>query len=282
MAEENETDDVETEETEETEEQKPDPKEAEARRLGWKPQEEWDDSGGGNWLPADKFLDRNEHLKARGDKILQAQVQRQTRQIDELRQTINDLGGLLKKSESRMYKKALNDLEKRRDAAVDEGDADAYRRIEAERKDLEAQVEQEEEEAKKTQPQTKQTDEAFIEWLPDNAWYDPTDDDFDPEIAAFADGIAPQVAKKQLIGKQFYDEVTRQVKKKFPDRFGNPQRQKAPAVEGGGNKGGGNGSSLWGKVDKEGRDAFKRFVKEGVFEDKKEDREQYAQDYLEG
>ncbi len=204
----------------------------------------------------------------------------QTRQIANLEQTIKDLGAHLTKAENRAYQKALNEIEAKAEKAVEDGDPDAYRRAKGEIKDLEQEVKAE---AKvETKPVSKE-DPDFDDWVSDNAWYDPKDDGFDVEMAAFADSIAPQIGRTGAIGTAFYDRIKGEVKKKFPDRFGNQRRRQAPAVEGAGGGGGGNGKTLWSQVPKEvQRNEFKAFVSQGLYEDTPKGREKYADIYLNG
>jgi hypothetical protein len=259
--------------------------ETEARKMGWRPEEEWDDSGGGTWLDAKTFTERNEYLKDRGDKILKAEIAKQSaeiakqnRQIGTLGQTIKDLGTHLTKADQRAYQKALKELESKADKAVEEGDPDAYRRAKGEMKDLEQEVKAEAKQETKPAPVN---DPAYDTWLPDNSWYDQNDDGFDPKMAAFADSIVKQVARTGLTGEAYFKRITAEVKKEFPDRFGNQRRRQAPAVEGARPGGGGNGKTAWSKVPKEVQQgAFKRFVEQGLYEDTKEGREEYAEIYI--
>lgn len=262
----------------------PTPQEADARKMGWRPEEEWDDSGTANWLPAAKYLERNERLAKRGDRILQADVARLTRQNTSLENTLGELKEYLTKADNRALQKARKELEAKADKAVEEGDTDAYRHAKVEMKDLEqeAKAEAKAQPAKKPAAANPDDDPEFQGWLPDNTWYDPKDDGFDAELAAFADSVAPQIGRTGLVGKPFYERIATEVKKKFPDRFGNQRRKQAQAVEGGGRGGGGNGKTLWAEVGKDGHEAFKNFVGQGIYKDTREDREKYADVYING
>ena len=250
---------------------------AEAERLGWRPVEEWDGDTD-NWLPKDKYVERQERLRKRADRTLQTQNDKLGREIASLKTTIEDLGKHLTKADQRAYVKAARDLETTADRAAEDGDMDAYRKAKTEMKDLVQEVKTEEPNTRVPSPDN---DVDFQSWLPDNAWYDPKDDDFDVELAGYADFIASQVGKKGLSGNPFYEAITKEVKKKFPDRFGNSRRRQAPAVEGGNNRGAG-GKTLWDQVSNEDRKVFKSFVKQGLYKDDKEGREAYADIYVNG
>ena len=277
------TDTTEGQEQEQEQEQQaePTPAEVQATKAGWRPKEDWDDGGSAEWMDAEQFNERNERLADRGDKILKAEISTLNRKVQSMGQTIEDAADYMKKADARAYKKAQRDLEAKADKAVEEGDPDAYKAAKGEMKDLEQEVKAE---AKQTKAVVYAPDDdpAFQGWLPDNAWYDPQDDGFDPELTSFADSIAPAIGRTGLVGKPFYDRIAKEVKKKFPDRFGNQRRKQAQAVEGGGNPGGGNGKTLWDDVPKDARAVFKRNVADGLFKDDKAGREEYAELYVNG
>lgn len=259
----------------------PTPAEVKASKAGWRPKDEWDDSGSGIWMDAEQFNERNERLANRGDKILKAEISSLTRTNASLERLLGEVKNHLTKADSRAYKRALKDLEAKADKAVDEGDPDAYRSAKGEMKELEQEVKAETKPEKKS-VSSPDDDPAFQGWLPDNSWYDPRDEGFDAELASFADSIAPQIARTGLVGTPFYDRIAKEVKRKFPEHFGNQRRKQAQAVESGGSGGGGNGKTLWSQVPKTDQAVFKRFVSEGLYKDTKEDREKYADVYING
>ncbi len=278
------TDETEGQEREQEQEQKqqadPSPAEKQATKSGWRPKEEWDEGGSAQWMDAAQFNERNERLANRGDKILKAEIASQGRQIQSMKKTIEDAADYMKKSDVRAYKKAVRDLESKADKAVEEGDTDAYKAAKGEMKELEQEVKEEARQAPKAAP--PDDDPAFQDWLPDNAWYDPQDEGFDPELASYANGIAQAIGSTGAVGKPFYERVTKEVKKKFPEHFGNQRRKQAQAVESGGGGGGGNGKTLWSEVPKEARGIFKRNVADGLFKDDAAGREEYAELYVNG
>ena len=230
-------------------------------------------------MDAEQFNERNERLANRGDKILKAEISSLTRKVSSMERTLGEAAEHLKKADARAYQKALKEIEVKADKAVEEGDTDAYRRAKGEIKELEQEIKAETKVEAKPVPKE---DPDFDDWVSGNAWYDPKDDDFDVEMAAFADSIAPQIGRTGAVGTAFYDRIKNEVKKKFPDRFGNQRRRQPPAVEGAGGGGGGNGKTLWSQVPKEARTEFKRFVGEGYYKDDNEGREKYADIYING
>ncbi len=125
-------------------------------------------------------------------------------------------------------------------------------------------------------------DPVYDAWLAGNAWYDPQDEAFDVEMASYADSIVKQTARTGLNQQALYERMTTEIKKKFPDRFGNQRRKQAAAVEGAGGGGGGNGKTLWSQVPRDARAEFKRFTGQGLYKDTKEGQEEYADIYVNG
>lgn len=269
----------ETEQEQEQKQAEPTPQEVEARKMGWRPKEEWDDDGSAQWLDADAFNERNTRLADRGDKILKAEINSLTRKMNSMERTLGEAAEHIKKATALGYKKALKEIEAKADKAVEEGDTDAYHRAKGEMQELEQEVKAE------TKVETKpvpKDDPDFDGWLSDNVWYDPKDDAYDVEMASYADSIVGSVGRTGLQGRGLYDRMTAEMKKKFPDRFGNQRRRQAPAVEGAGAGGGSNGKTLWSQVPKEARAEFKRFVGQGLYKDDKEGQEKYAEIYTNG
>ena len=274
-----ETEKIVTDAVDEAQQAEPTPQEVEARKMGWRPETEWDDSGEATWLPAEDFMKRNERLKDRGDKILKAEISKLNRQVASMERTMGDFSAHLTKAENRAYQKALKEIEVKAEKAVEEGDTDAYRRAKGEIKDLEQEVKAE---AKTAPTPAPKADPDYDSWIIDNSWYDPATESFDPEMAHYAGGVSNEIARLNLPNVAFLARVAVEVKKKFPDRFGNQRRRQAPAVEGAGGGGGGNGKTLWSQVPKEARTEFKRFVGEGYYKDDNEGREKYADIYING
>lgn len=261
----------------------PTAQEVDARKLGWRPETEWDDSGGGTWLDAGEFVQRNERLADRGDKILKAEVSSLKREVLSMKQTLGEAADHLKKADARAYKKALKDLEIKADKAVEEGDTDGYRAAKGELKELEQEVKAEIPQAKKP-VLTPDDDPVFDAWLAENAWYDPREGGFDAEMRTFVNqqsrSVSDMAQARGLSQQQYYQAITATAKKKFPDRFGNQRRKQAQEVETGSGGGGGNSKTLWLEVPKEARATFKRFVSEGLYTDDAAGREKYAEIYV--
>lgn len=246
--------------------------EAKAREMGWRPKEEWegDDSG---WMEAPAFVERQEKLTDRADVAAQNEIKRLKGELTTLRseqaetkQTIEDFKGWQTKAEERIYKKALKDLQAQQRAAVESGDTDAF---DSASKEIGELVEETRKPAETRQPPENP---AFKDWKRDNTWYEKN-----YELTAFAEQIGPIIARSERFNPEdpaFYERITEEVRKKYPEAFENPNRKRPGAVEESG--GGGKKGDTIADLPREAKEAGERFVKQGLFKDMKE----YAKDYF--
>jgi DNA-binding transcriptional ArsR family regulator len=189
--------------------------EAAARAQGWVPKEEW--TGEGKWRDAESFLDRGELFQ----KI--DQYRRETR---ELKKNQEAFATHLQKVRELEYKRALDTLRREKKDALVEGDPEAVIlvdekiaaiREEAARASFAAEA----------QPQRNEPHPEFVEWTNQNKWYVT-----DEPMAAYADRLGAKLAERGLPPNEVLKEVAAQVRREFPNRFTNPNRAKASAVEG--------------------------------------------------
>ena len=69
-------------------------------------------------------------------------------------------------------------------------------------------------------------------------------------------------------------EVTEEVRRRFPEKFGNPRREKPNRVEGGGTPSGRSGKKGYADLPPEAKAACDRFVKQGLMT-----KEEYVKDF---
>ena len=76
---------------------------------------------------------------------------------------------------------------------------------------------------------SNQPDPTFVQWNEDNPWFGK-----DTELTEEANLIGEVIKRKQptLIGEAFLDEVTKRVKKAYPEKFTNTNRARPSPVEG--------------------------------------------------
>ena len=199
------------------------PTELKAKEQGWVPQEEWDGEPD-QWRPAKEFLDRGELFKKIDD---------QSRTIKEFRKALVDMQKHNAKIAEVEYKRAYEALKQQKKEALLEGDADAVIDID-EKMDLVKDAQK----AASAAPQVPDVQEplhpAFNAWKDRNGWYDTN-----RAMRAFADRVGAEAAARGASVTDVLNIVEQEVKKEFADKFTNPNRAKAPGVEGSSNKGGG-------------------------------------------
>lgn len=212
-------------------EQSPDPvepqvSETEQRAMadGWVPKEEWAGDPE-QWRPAKEFLDRGELFK---------KIDEQKRELKHLRTAIDDLGKHHAQVKAIAFKEALATLRAQKKEALETGDADAVIAID----DRIAET-REAQKAAEAQPPVVAPEQAdvlhpdFVRWEARNAWYKT-----ERAMKVFADDVARETVAKGISDPaSVLMEVDKQVRKEFPNKFENPNRAKAGAVEGGTPKG---------------------------------------------
>jgi len=211
--------------------------EEKARKQGWVPQEEF--KGDPEiWRSAEEFNKRGEEIlpivKERLEKTLSQndQILKDNQDIklelQKTKETMSELNDFYKGTEERAFKKALNELKKEQKTAAAAGDADKVLEISAEIEGVrDAMVK---EPAKTPDKSTVSPD--FKPWQDNNKWYGT-----DPELTTYADSVLSYVGRvKYPSDVEFYEAVTEEVKKRFPDSFENANKKKPSAVDGGGGK----------------------------------------------
>lgn len=203
-----------------------------ARRLGWRPQEEY--NGKRDWVPADKFIETAEtelpvlrenfrRLDARYVK----DVGDLNGKITEMQTVLKDFREFASRGEQRAYEKAKKELLEKRDVAVAHADTETFKAIDKEIEELDKSV-------KPTAPERKidanappAPDPAITSWIADNAWFTT-----DQELMAYAKAQDKFLidTKPGISVADRLDEVKNRTKKEFPDKFGNPRREQASSV----------------------------------------------------
>lgn len=195
------------------------PIELQAMEQGWVPQDQWEGDPEA-WRPAKEFVDRGELFK----KI--DEVRRENKRLKEGHEELLKHHMNVRKL---AYEQALADLKAQKKAALADGDVDAVVEIDEridEAKEAQRQAQTQEVE------QANQPDPVFVEWMDRNDWYVK-----DMAMKAVADEVARRAflsgeRDKELLLKA----AEKAVRKEFPHKFTNPNRERAGAVEGSTNK----------------------------------------------
>lgn len=197
----------------------PSPVEQQALAQGWVPEDEWTGDPA-QWRPAKEYVDRGELYKKIDD------VKRENRK---LREAFDALGQHHAKVNKLAYERALADLKEKKKEALAEGDVNAVVEIDDQIAEHRAAVQQPAQVAQPTGPHPD-----YTAWIAKNTWYTA-----DQDMKQFADTVASNYAiqNNERDPSAILAEVDRRVRKAFPQKFVNPNRDKPGSVEGSTNKG---------------------------------------------
>lgn len=233
-------------------EQAPRDYDAEARKHGWTPKEEFKGDPA-RWVDAQRFVERADEVMP----LLKKQNEGLKREIDGLKKTFKEAKAHFDKTEERAYQRALSELQSRHDEAVETGDVQAARKVMSEMRDLQAPAPVAEE-----GPSEEQLRQELNDWIETTQWYGP-----DADRTKYADLQASLMGKAvDWPGgqKAWLDELEKRVDRKFTAPKPNP-------VNGGGNRGGGARSGKsFADLPAEDKKACDKFVTAGIFKDRAE------------
>jgi hypothetical protein len=197
----------------------PSPVEQRAMEQGWVPQDQWEGSPD-DWRPAKEFVDRGELL---------SKISEQKRELKSIRSAMEEFGKHHSRVRQVEYERALASLKAQKKEALNDGNADAVIEIDD-------QIDAVKEEARKSQQPVPQVntepDPIYTTWVNKNSWYNS-----ERAMKAFADEVARETfASGERDRAVILASVEKAVKKEFPHKFTNPNREKAGPVEGSTNK----------------------------------------------
>lgn len=233
-----------------------------AAEQGWAPKDKWQGD-------ADKWVDAKAFIR-RGPEFMKRTLQKQDADLADMKQTMERMARVAETAQKRAYEQAVSDLKAQRREAITNGDPDTVDAIDQRIESLDKPETAE----KKPDAASPDGDPHFKAFQGENAWYGP---DGDIEATAYAEQIAPVVGRKWK-GAEFYQRIGEEVRKKFPDKFRNPARSRAAAVEGGGAAGysrRGNGKG-YADLPSDAKAACDRYVANGTFKT----REDYVKEYF--
>lgn len=238
--------------------------ETKALSMGWRPKEEWNGDD-------DDFIDATEFVRRKPlfDKI-ESQKVFYDRKIKEVEGTLNSLAQHHQKVKETEYQRAIKDLKEQKRAAMKEGDTIVALELEDQMDDLTSTHQEEIKVLKEEQESNKVVSNApspeFVVWSKENKWYMS-----DEEMHDFADGTAASFVQRSKIKGDLISEqdvfkyVDKQVRKAFPEKFSNPNRDRPSAVSSG-NVSNNKDTKLTAsvKLTPEQEDIARNFAKSGV------------------
>lgn len=190
--------------------------EAEARRHGWTPKDDFKGDQS-KWVDAETFVKRADEVMP----FLKKQNGALKREVDDLKRQMRKAADFFSKAEERAYKQALADIEQKHAEAVEMGDVAAAKRAVGEMRDLEKEFAQDTEAFKpadetvdKADPETLRKE--LNDWIDANDWYV-----LDEKKRTYADLQAERMgpAEQWPEGrKAWFDELAKRVDSKFSGR----------------------------------------------------------------
>lgn len=221
----------------------PDPYEAKARELGWRPLDDFEGEPEG-------FVDAKEFIKRAP---LFEKIKHQGKKLRDQERAIQDMADHVRKVEEAAYKRAITDLQREKREAVEQADHDRVQEIDEQIDEVRTQM--------TPSPTQGKIDPAIADWLSDkgNAWYHS-----DKKMKAFANGIHGTLLADGMGMEESLAEVTKMVKKAFPDKFTNPNRRAAPPVESASTVAGGKKTFTYRDLSDEQRKVADRFARMGI------------------
>jgi hypothetical protein len=190
--------------------------EAEASKMGWRPQEQFKGSPE-KWVDAQTFVERGEQILP----IVKAELKKTRAELAEVRTAAQEFYKLTEEAATRRdaewrakYEQAVQD----KAAAITSGDGEKAVEAEARQKELEANRPQPKKEEQKLHP-------SFVAWRERNDWFGSDEDRTDEATA-----IGFRLTRKGLQGEAFFEALDEEMAKRTPPRA-SPQRGGKPSGE---------------------------------------------------
>ena len=194
-----------------------DPFEQKALDMGWRPKEEWDGA-------EEDFIEAKEFVRRQP---LFEKIESQSKRMKQIEQAFEALKTHHTKVKETEYQRALLSLKTARKDALRDGNTEAALAYEEKIEDIEQQKTEFESEAQKIDvPKTGTEAPEFTAWKKVNSWYSK-----DEELRTFADTYGISLARQGKEPAEVLKLVEQRVRKSFPEKFTNPNRDKPGAVE---------------------------------------------------
>jgi len=205
------------------------PVEKKALEMGWRPKEEYDG-------PEEDFVDAKEFV---GRQPLFERLSKQGRHIKQLEQSMEALKTHYTTVRETEYKRAIEALKAERKTALQEGDGDKFEKLSEEIDTLTSQTESMKQLREQPVVQETQVHPTFQHWVAQNPWYQEQ-----AYMRQFADDEGTRLYKQGLPPEEVLKKVSEAVKKEFPHKFRNPNKDLAPNTAESGGKPAKTGNSM--------------------------------------
>jgi regulator of replication initiation timing len=191
------------------------PIELKALDMGWRPKSEFNGA-------EEDFIDAKEFVNR---KPLFDRIETQSKQIKNVTNALNALKLHYTKVQETEFNRALAALKVERKEALRDGDADKFDHLDDQIKDVESQIASVKEAAGSSAVVEETVHPEFQAWSSKNSWYNTTG-----YMRAFADDVGGRLAQQGLSPSEVLKQVETAVRKEFPHKFTNPNKELAPDV----------------------------------------------------
>ena len=229
-----------------------------ARDMGWVPQDEYTGDPV-KWKSAEVFVALDEPIK---------RIESQSQELKQVRKALEALKQHHSKVAETEYQRAIRDLKSQRKQALVDGDIDTFERLEDEieiAKEQFTTIKQAAQSPAVEDPQPVVHPE-FRSWLNRNSWYESYS-----YMRQFADDAGAKFHRQGLDRAEVLKKVEEAVRKEFPNKFTNPNKERAPGVEEGGTKSGKRTETI--ELNEQERNIMNTLVRSGALT-----KEQYIAD----
>lgn len=277
--------------------------EAKARKMGWKPKEEWDGSPE-NWRDAKTFVERGDPvvMRERVDKLEQERARERAESRRQQQEMQKHLEGMRRTQEfalKRQREQFTAQIEAVKQQAARDGDPELYNHARQQEQQARQAWEQEDKQLSEAypQPQPQQQQEApphVQDWLERNPWYQQ-----DEAMQTTAIGIEQHLLKTApgLSEAERLEQVSQRIREVYPGHFGGQQQQQqtqqrsqangqarrqGSPVEGAQRMAGPqhSASGRFGELPGDAKSEYKSLVEAGHLKDDAKTRKDYAEVYF--
>jgi hypothetical protein len=230
--------------------------EDEARKLGWRPKEEFDNPE--KWVDAKEYLYRRELM----DKIhnQNRNMKRMNEELETYRRSIENVEKIITRREELARQQERETVMRERREAIQNGDIEAVERLDEKISHLK------DEPVKKTQPDLPPETR---DWLKqhESTWFNKNSLE-NIEMMDEAARIEERFCKynPNTSVQDVLDTVEKEIRRKYPHRFKNPNLERKPEVEASGEYGSAKKSRIdMGKVTPALKTIAEQFVRKGLY-----------------
>ena len=191
------------------------PTQQEALTQGWVPKEEYDGDPE-KWVDAGEFIRRGELFR---------KIESQSKELKDVRKALAELAKHNSKIREVEYQRAIDALKQEKKNALNEGDADRVVDID-EKIDLVKTQQRQDQQQQAAQVVPQEIHPELKNWMNRNGWYETT-----PSMRGWADARGVELAQEGKSPNEVLTILEKEVKTRFSEKFHNPNRDRAAAVE---------------------------------------------------